>query len=88
MKCSNCTSDALYALAPERVSPVYYCSSHLPAFLRVAASKGQLDLSIPPAPAPTTNKKKSAPVEEPAPEEEPAAPESEPEVEDSESDEE
>lgn len=88
MKCSNCTSDALYALAPERVSPVYYCAPHLPAFLWAAASKGQLDLPTPPAPAPTSSKKKSAPVEEPAPEEEPVVSESEPEVEDSESDEE
>ena len=56
MTCSNCSSEALYALNHERVSPVYYCGKCLPAFLRVAASKGQLNL---PAVEPVSTKKKS-----------------------------
>lgn len=85
MKCSNCTSDAMYALTPERVSPVYYCGIHLPVFLQSAASKGLLDLPI----APT--KGKSAPKPEPVVvEEEPVVEETpaEPETEELESDEE
>ena len=70
MTCSNCSSEAIYALEYERVSPVYYCGRHLPAFLRAAASKGQL--TIKPKEAPVS-KKKSAPaapvVEEPVVEE-------------------
>lgn len=72
MTCSNCASDALYALDPERVSPVYYCGRCLPPFLRVAASKGQLTINeISPAPS----KKKNDPAPEPEPEvvEEPVA---------------
>lgn len=72
MTCSNCSSQALYALNPERVSPVYYCGKCLPAFLRVAASKGQLNI---PAVEPVSTKKKSKaePAPEPAPEPEASA---------------
>lgn len=72
MTCSNCSSPALYALNNERVSPVYYCGKHLPAFLRGAAAKGQLDLPVVES---TSSKKKSKaePAPEPTPEPEASA---------------
>ena len=72
MTCSNCSSEALYLLDQERVSPVYYCGKCLPAFLRVAASKGQLNI---PAMEPVLPKKKSKsePAPEPTPEPEASA---------------
>lgn len=70
MTCSNCSAEAVYALENERVSPVYYCGKHLPVFLRMAASKGQLTI---PAPVESTaetasSKKKSKTVSAPDPE--------------------
>jgi hypothetical protein len=62
MKCSNCLLDAIYVLAPERVSTVHYCGKCLPPYLRDAASKGHLDITS----------SEAAPAEELVVEEEPA----------------
>ena len=72
MTCSNCSSEALYALNHERVSPVYYCGKCLPAFLRVAASKGQLNLPVVETVS-TKKKSKAEPAPEPTPEPEASA---------------
>lgn len=61
MTCSNCTAPALYTIGGDRVSKVYYCGKHLPAFLRIAASRGQIDVVEQSAP---TSSKKSAPAPE------------------------
>lgn len=55
MTCSNCSSQAIYALLNERVSAVYYCGRCLPTFLRAAAAKGQLNIPVEPT---STSKKK------------------------------
>lgn len=52
MKCSNCSSDAKFAVNDAGVSPAYYCISCLPKSLKTRAEAGQLDL-----PKPTQTKK-------------------------------
>lgn len=65
MICSNCSSEAIYALINERVSSVYYCGRCLPPFLRAAAAKGQLNIPVEPV---STPKKKSKVESVPEPE--------------------
>ena len=43
MKCDNCSRDAVYVYGPKPLSPVHYCSSHLPTFLRDQARAGLLE---------------------------------------------
>ncbi len=66
MTCSNCSSEAIYALTSERVSAVYYCGRHLPPYLRVSAAKGQL--TLPKVEVTPSAKKKAKSEPEPTPE--------------------
>jgi hypothetical protein len=66
MKCSNCSEDALYTIAPVNVSKVHYCERHLPNHLRLGALEGLYPVEVP---VTTTSKKKTA---APVVEEEPA----------------
>ena len=66
MKCSNCSENALYTIAPINVSTVHYCDRHLPTYLRLGALEGLYPVEVP---VTTPSKKKpTAPVveEEPA----------------------
>ncbi|CAB4128592.1 hypothetical protein UFOVP225_44 [uncultured Caudovirales phage] len=68
MNCSNCSEPALYKIAPVGVNEVYYCEKHLPTPYKAQAHIGLYPLD---EPVVTTSKKKSAPVVEEAPVEEP-----------------
>lgn len=66
MKCSNCSENALYTIAPANVSTVHYCDRHLPNHLRLGALEGLYPVEVP---VTASSKKKSS---TPAVEEEPA----------------
>lgn len=68
--CANCEGEANYEYAPNPAFPTFYCSSHLPGFLKAQKAAGLLkrvenEVAAPVA-APS-KKKKSPVVEEEAP---------------------
>lgn len=69
MNCSNCSEPAIYKIDPVVANVRYYCEKHLPEPYKVAAHMGLHALD---EPVVTSSKKKSAPVVEEAPVEEPA----------------
>ena len=79
MKCSNCSTDAVYVINDPGVSVVYYCNRCLPEPLKVRANAGQLDLpkeKTTEEPKKQPSKKNSGKTSEPA--SEPEAPDENP----------
>ena len=70
MKCANCTADAFYVYEVTPGFPTYFCSLHLPRFLKDQRHGGAVKKYEAPAPTPTPTKssKKSTPAPEPEPE--------------------
>lgn len=69
--CANCDVTAVYVYNITPSFALYYCTRHLPAFLKKRASSGELNIPVI-VPEPKPSKKKAAPVvvEEAAPVEE------------------
>lgn len=72
MKCDNCGREAVYIYGPKPLSPVHYCSSHLPTFLRDQARAGLLETTQAFADARQSALEKLTPSAQPEPEPEPA----------------
>lgn len=83
-KCANCANNAAYSYLVTSSSTIEYCTKHLPAFLRTPKYAGRLTKVVVKSapvveeplvvqePAPTkASKKKTTPVVEEAPTEEP-----------------
>lgn len=74
MNCSNCSEPALYKIDPIVANVRYYCEKHLPLSYQAQAHLGLFPLD---EPVVTSSKKRSTPVVEEAPVEEPSSDEAE-----------